>query len=67
MSTDGSPSEFEPDDRADIVRELGRLMRRLHEHGTPPGLPADWDGFLRERLERAEEHHAVGRDSRACS
>ncbi len=51
--------ELEPGDRADIVGQLGRLMRRLHEHGTPAGLPADWDGFLRERLDRAEAHHAV--------
>ena len=52
--------ELEPDDRANVVLQLGQLMRRLHEHSIPADLPADWVGFLRERLDRAETHQAVG-------
>lgn len=43
--------------RHGIVRELGGLLRALHSAPPPAGLPGDWEGFLEERLTRAEGHH----------
>ncbi len=43
--------------RRRIVQELGELLRALHGAPPPAALPANWEGFLEERLARAEEHH----------
>ena len=45
--------------RRGLVGEMGALLRRLHDHSLPEGLDADWDSFLRARVEGAEEHHSA--------
>lgn len=52
--------KLSPSVRCDLVREIGVLMRRLHDQPLPTGLDDNWDSFLKARLEGAEEHH------RAC-
>lgn len=46
-----------PAEKRKIVEQLGRLMRRLHDHPLPAGLPDDWNAFIGERLAAAERHH----------
>jgi hygromycin-B 7''-O-kinase len=46
--------------RSDVVRQIGELMRRLHELEPPASLPDDWDRFVAERARGALEHHDAG-------
>lgn len=48
-----------PAERASIVRQLGALMRRLHEQPPLEGLAVDWPAFRAERIANALEHHGV--------
>ncbi len=43
-----------------IIRQFGALIARLHQHALPGDWPDEWHAFIRERLERAEEHHGLG-------
>ena len=45
--------------RLNIVRELGEIMRRLHDHAAVPELAVDWEAFIRERIAGCPGHHAV--------
>jgi len=40
-----------------IMTQLGQFMRQLHDHPPVPELATDWNAFLRERIENADEHH----------
>jgi hygromycin-B 7''-O-kinase len=44
-------------EKREVVAQLGRLMRRLHEHPLPAELPDDWEAFIQERIAEAEGHH----------
>lgn len=44
-------------EREHIVRQLGELMRALHDHPVPADMPLTWGAFIRKRLARVEEHH----------
>jgi hygromycin-B 7''-O-kinase len=47
------------DARRGLAREIGSLMRRLHEQAPVPELAIDWNAFVEERIAVAEEFHAV--------
>jgi hygromycin-B 7''-O-kinase len=46
-------------ERADIIPQVGDLMRRLHAHAPIAELAIDWNRFLEERIRSAGEHHGV--------
>ena len=47
------------DQRLDVLRQLGELMRVLHDHPPLAELATDWNGFLQERIARCDEHHGA--------
>lgn len=49
--------ELALEDKRGVVAELGRIMATLHALPPLPGLGGDWNVFLQERLQNAEEHH----------
>ncbi len=50
-------SDLEVDQRADVVRQLGELMRKLHGHPPVHELAVDWDNFIGERIAACDHHH----------
>ncbi len=49
-----------PRERVAVAAQLGRLMRSLHRAPLPQeAVRGDWDSFIRERLSRAQAHHAM--------
>jgi hygromycin-B 7''-O-kinase len=43
--------------KLELTRDLGRLMRVLHDHPPIPELEIDWNAFLQERINRRPKHH----------
>ena len=47
------------DQRLDVVRQVGELMRKLHNHPPLMELATDWNAFLRECIAGCSQHHGV--------
>lgn len=51
--------ELGEEERIGVVRQLGEMMRQLHESPFVPELATDWGALMKERIARADEHHGA--------